>query len=39
VQVILEKGDDKAVLKMLSKAQSRRNKLVEQKLKRKELPT
>ena len=39
VQKTLELGDDKAILKMLSKAQARREELVEQKLKRKELPT
>ncbi|MCP4707721.1 MAG: prephenate dehydrogenase/arogenate dehydrogenase family protein [Planctomycetes bacterium] len=39
VQENLELGKDQAILKMLTKAQVRRDELVEQKLIRKELPT
>jgi len=39
VQENLEQGKDRAILKMLTKAQVRRDELVEQKLIRKELPT
>jgi prephenate dehydrogenase len=38
IEKALQDGNDKAIMKMLSKAQAKRNGLVERKLKRKELP-
>jgi prephenate dehydrogenase len=38
LQKALQKGDEKAIMKMLSDAQLKRNELVEKKIKRKEMP-
>jgi len=38
IEKALQDGNDKAIMKMLSKAQAKRNGLVERKLRRKELP-